>query len=253
VEHVLGKVTGSYGQPTGPDAVLDIVVDPRWLREARTIEVDLPRHLSCAACKGAGCDICAQSGALTVRERFEPAEVVRLTLPTREIESEASADSQRTSLLLRVQGRGGLPQAGSGVTERGRLLLRINCAGSVSECVREVANEEITSLSPLHRANLVNYEEGVPSSATSPTGGVRQPLVSRDVAPSPEVPAPSLPVTRRSYLPEPIGNEPTPNVESPAAPARPARAERRHGIRWLDVAIGLFVVLLGAAAAWFLL
>lgn len=52
-----------------------------WMAQGQTIEVELPRHLHCAACQGAGCDSCGQSGAITLRGRTEPAEVVVLSLP----------------------------------------------------------------------------------------------------------------------------------------------------------------------------
>ena len=254
-EHVLGRVTGEYSHPSGPDALLDIIVDPGWLRDGRTIEVDLPRNLSCAACNGTGCDACAQSGALTVRERFEPPEVVRVTLPRYELGPDSSADSQRISMQLRVQARGGLPPEGSTAT-RGCLLLRLRCAGSISECVRDVPDEQVTSSSTLSRAELVNAV--VPSSSTTPLAP-QQTLISQSATPHPVPAMPAsetvAPQTRRSTAPEP--GRATPQLEARKAvakePEQAIPAVRRVQFRWSDVAIGLFVMLLGAALAWFLL
>lgn len=255
-EHVLGKVTGDYGQPSGPDALLDIVVDPRWLREARTIEIDLPRHLSCVACAGAGCDICGQSGALTVRERFELPEVLRVTLPKHDLGPESSPDSERATLLLRIRGRGGLPKSGS-VATRGRLLLRLRCKGAISECVREVADDQLSIPYSSSREALV--VEGVPSSSSTAVGS-QQTLASQRATPQRyppnPPPEPSAPETRRSTSPATRRVDPQPlpgkGVEKQPGIATPAVA-RAPRIRGIDIAVGLFVMLLGAALAWFLL
>jgi len=63
------------------------------------------------------------------------------------------------------------------------------------------------------------------------------------------------PQTRRSTAPEP--GRATPQLEARKAvakePEQAIPAVRRVQFRWSDVAIGLFVMLLGAALAWFLL
>jgi len=256
-EHVLGKVTGDYGQPGGADALLDIVVDPKWLREARTIEVDLPRHLCCAACSGAGCDVCAQSGALTVRERFELPEVLRLTLPRHEIGLDLPPDSQR-SLLLRIHGRGGLPASDGGASVRGRLLLRLKFTGSVSDCVREVPDEQVTSSSTLNRADVVSTDENAPSSALSPVGASPRTVISlkSSAPPNPSGLAKDFesPETRRSVNPQsrrespPIGTIVSAQAGHPLVPS----ARPRGRFNWIDIAVGLVVMLIGAIAAWFL-
>jgi hypothetical protein len=79
------------------------------------VELELPRHLLCAACEGGGCDTCGRSGAVTLRERGEPPDMIEVALP--------HADSQDV-FVIRLPGRGGVAPAGSGLP-RGHLLLRI--------------------------------------------------------------------------------------------------------------------------------
>jgi hypothetical protein len=78
------------------------------------IELELPRHLVCAACEGGGCDICERSGGVTLRERGEPAGLVEVTLPA----------DQEATFVIRLPERGGLPPLGSDLP-RGNLLLRV--------------------------------------------------------------------------------------------------------------------------------
>lgn len=79
------------------------------------MEFELPRNLTCAACEGGGCDACERSGAVTLRGRGDPVELVELSLPKGERDE---------PFLIRVPERGGLPPAGSELS-RGHLLLRV--------------------------------------------------------------------------------------------------------------------------------
>ena len=251
VEHVLGKVTGDHPTAGGPDALLDIVVERRWLREGRTIEVDLPRHLVCAACLGAGCDVCGQSGAITVRGRSEPPEVVRVTLPHHDLESDAIPESSQRSILLRIQGRGGLPESGVWPAQRGRLLLRIRVGGTLSGCVREVPDDEVVSSSTVSRADYLESEPK-PASSVAPvtSAAVPEPVVGHAVDGGVEG-AVEPPATRRSV--SPVRNPVLPLAEpaKKVAKAPPVVARSRGRLTWRDVVIGLFVLLIGAALAWF--
>ncbi len=257
MEHVLGKVTGDFEKAGGPDALLDLVVDRRWLQEARTIEVDLPRNLGCAACEGTGCNICGQSGAITLRERSEPAEILRVTLPRQELAAESDPDSQRV-ILLRIQGRGGLPSSGVWPAQRGLLLLRIKPFGTLSDCVRAVDEDQIVSSSLLARAELVVQSEE-PTSTISPRTHVERPNVGQcqtSESPSDYSVKEQSPGTRRSLAPDNSERKEPAHVVSdePAIP-QPAKISRSRwgGLRLRDVLIGLLLLLLGAAAAWLLL
>ena len=78
------------------------------------VELELPRNLVCATCDGGGCDSCERSGAVTLRGRGEPADLLRVTLP----------GEQSEAFVIRLPERGGLSPLGSGLP-RGHLLLRV--------------------------------------------------------------------------------------------------------------------------------
>jgi hypothetical protein len=97
-----------------------VKVRREWLVAGEVVELELPRNLSCAACGGGGCDACGRSGAITLRSRDEPAEVVEVTLPARP--SGEAPDSR--GITLRIPEQGGLPEPGSDLP-RGVLLLTV--------------------------------------------------------------------------------------------------------------------------------
>ena len=67
VAEVLGRVVqAELESPRGPDASHRIRVPKDWLEQGAIIELELPRHLTCRACEGGGCDICERSGAVTL-------------------------------------------------------------------------------------------------------------------------------------------------------------------------------------------
>ena len=237
MEHVLGKVASDCEVLSGPEAILDIVIDRRWLSDECTIDVDLPRHLGCAACEGAGCKICGQSGAITVRDRSEPPEVLRLTLPRQTLDPRRVSDCKR-ALLFRVQGRGGLPNDGAGKVQRGRLLLRIKFSGSVSSCVRIVGEDPVISSSTLTRADLV-----CPSNKSV--------LQVADGEASENVQNLRTGTKELGLGAALLRFEPT-TVAVSLATIKPAR-RRWGGLPWRDIAFGLTLLVLGAAIAWLVL
>jgi hypothetical protein len=97
-----------------------VKVRREWLSVGEVVELELPRNLACAACGGGGCDACGRSGAITLRKRDEPAEVVEITLPAR------AADElpEPRGITLRIPEQGGLPAHGSDLP-RGVLLLTV--------------------------------------------------------------------------------------------------------------------------------
>jgi len=102
--------------------VLHRVRVPReWLTAGEIIEVELPRNLACAACGGGGCDTCGRSGAISLRQRDELAEVVEITLPARPA---AEPELEAQGITLRIPEQGGLPEPGSDLP-RGTLLLTV--------------------------------------------------------------------------------------------------------------------------------
>jgi hypothetical protein len=99
-----------------------VSVKRSWLVRGETIELSLPRNLTCAACKGGGCDRCERSGAITLRQRGVEAMPIQVPLPQR------SADELATepTLVLRIPEQGGV--APKGDLPRGLLLLQIVAA-----------------------------------------------------------------------------------------------------------------------------
>lgn len=109
--------------PRGPDVVHRIRVKRSWLLDGETIQLTLPRNLTCAECAGGGCDRCERAGAISLRARGEAAPLLTVPLPKR-----AAADLDREpTLILRVPDQGGLPRPGLDLP-RGLLLLRIEAA-----------------------------------------------------------------------------------------------------------------------------
>ena len=112
---VLGRVVSSdLGSPRGPDALHRVRVPKAWLKHGALVELELPRHLVCAACDGGGCDVCERSGGVTLRQRGEPADLVQVSLPA----------ERHETFVIRLPERGGLPPVESGLP-RGHLLLRV--------------------------------------------------------------------------------------------------------------------------------
>jgi hypothetical protein len=142
---VLGRVTGGgLNVPRGPDVSHRVKVPSTWLDEGLLIEVELPRHLRCAACDGGGCDTCERSGALTVRGRGEPAEIVEVRLPQRGPES--ATDSR--PITIRIPELGGLPAEGEDLP-RGHLLLGVIAAAEADPSVRLLEPAPAPVLAPV--------------------------------------------------------------------------------------------------------
>ena len=151
-----------HDTPRGPDVVHRIAVKRSWLERGEVIEFTLPRNLSCAACVGGGCDRCARSGAISLRGRREPPEVLTVPLPKRlpdELEREAV-------VVLRVPDQGGFPEPGSPLP-RGLLLLSIAAASKSDAGVSRVRGG-LASLPPAKRRSLpdVEVERAAPESET---------------------------------------------------------------------------------------
>jgi hypothetical protein len=127
VPEIIGRVLPDKDEPRGPDAGLKVRVVRDWLVRGEQIELEIPRHLTCARCDGGGCDACERSGAITVRGRQEPAELVQVTLPKRDV-----ADDE-TTVLLRIPGHGGFSTEPG--LPRGVLLLRVTPADVADESV----------------------------------------------------------------------------------------------------------------------
>jgi len=157
---VLGRViTGEHGAPRAPDACHRVRVPRGWLTEGATIEVVLPRNLTCARCEGGGCDACDRSGAITVRGRADPPDLVPVNLP---------AGERNTPFVIRIPDHGGLPAEGSTLA-RGHLLLRVEPSSQVDPSVRLFQSREamarlesgVRPVDKAGRGKLVTVRPGV--------------------------------------------------------------------------------------------
>ncbi len=130
----MGRVTGALEVPRGPDVKHRIRVPASWLAAGAEVELELPRNLACAACEGGGCDACDRSGAISVRGRKEPVELLTVTLPTRADDLEGTGSGR--TLVLRVPDRGGLSTIPS--EPRGLLFLHISTSHEPDPTVRRI-------------------------------------------------------------------------------------------------------------------
>jgi hypothetical protein len=137
---VLGRVVpGDLERPRGPDANHRVRVPRTWLERGAVVELELPRNLVCAVCDGGGCDACERSGAVTLRGRGEPADLLQVTLPGAHAEP----------FVIRLPERGGLPPLGSGLP-RGHLLLRVEPSAQADANVSLAAS--VPALGAIRRA-----------------------------------------------------------------------------------------------------
>ena len=145
----MGEVVGklavrSEDEPRGPDVVHSIAVPPEWLTNGETIEVELPRNLTCAKCEGGGCDACERAGAVSLRGKQEPGELLQVSLPARSADSETRTERV---IVLRIPEHGGFSETAQ--LPRGFLLLRVTAGrkpdAGVSLCAHQVTHEPSTS------------------------------------------------------------------------------------------------------------
>jgi hypothetical protein len=201
VAEKLGRVNtySAHQVGRGADVTLRVTVPAEWLNLGRTIEIELPRNLVCARCRGGGCNTCNQSGAITLRGKTELSEVVQVALPLQKSSetseatptvsgspvqasqsSEHGPDSQPRSarpVLIRIPECGGLPDATKSEVARGWLFLEVGLANEPSQNVRCIDDDdEPLSSSKMLRAELRPNE-------MPPTGdsfaAVNPPLSSR--------------------------------------------------------------------------
>jgi hypothetical protein len=97
---------------------------------------------------GGGCDRCARSGAITLRGRREPAEIITVPLPKREAEEL----EREPVVVLRVPDQGGFPEPGLELP-RGLLLLSIAAASKTDAGVNRVRGGFL-SLPPARRRSI---------------------------------------------------------------------------------------------------
>ncbi|MGE5788312.1 MAG: hypothetical protein ACM3ZE_27195, partial [Myxococcales bacterium] len=175
MSEILGKVTtASHEIPRGADVSFRISVPEQWLADGRTIEIELPRNLTCAKCSGGGCSVCGNAGAITLRSRTDLPELVQVVLPLFSLIEAAMPQARAAGvgasarkgpsrpIMIRVPECGGLPDSGAGEITRGLLLLTVEIGAEASSNVRILDEESIDSSKMLRAV--------VRTSGKSPTG-----------------------------------------------------------------------------------
>jgi hypothetical protein len=156
VPDVLAKVTTrTLDVPRGPDVIHRIRVPRAWLEAGDMVELELPRNLTCAACEGGGCDTCERAGAISLRGRQEPPEILSVTLPKRQ----PDVDRELRAVVIRIPEQGGLPPEQGEILPRGLLLLRVEPAAVADRGVTRVA----TAARPLSQRVMLSLH--IPASA----------------------------------------------------------------------------------------
>jgi hypothetical protein len=112
----LARVTRDLDEARGPDVLCSIEVPAAWFEVGATLQISLPRLLSCARCDGGGCDACGRRGAFEQRASgianevaivlpIQPAgssTAVRLRLPALGARAPAETELPSGHLLLTV-------------------------------------------------------------------------------------------------------------------------------------------------------
>ncbi|HET7543838.1 MAG TPA: hypothetical protein VFK05_28395 [Polyangiaceae bacterium] len=133
---VLAKVTArALDVPRGPDVTHRIRVPRAWLESGELVELELPRNLTCAACAGGGCDACERAGAISLRGRQEPPEILTVTLP----KLQPNEGGEPRAVMIRIPEQGGLAPDQGEILPRGLLLLRVEPGAVADPGVARVA------------------------------------------------------------------------------------------------------------------
>ena len=104
---------------------MNLSVPEDWILTGATLEIELPRNLACASCGGGGCDKCDRSGAVSLRGRNDPAELVEVTLQSSSVSDDVPSSRTRR-IVVRIPERGGHPPSGGAESlPRGNLLLSV--------------------------------------------------------------------------------------------------------------------------------
>jgi hypothetical protein len=141
---ILGRITGTIDCPRGPDAQMSVSVPEEWIAGGATLQIALPRNLTCATCHGGGCDRCERSGAVSLRARRAEAETVEVTLPRGAAQAAGASAAPGTarSVVVRIPERGGLPET-TPELPRGHLLVSIRPGAEPSRGVTRLKTPSV--------------------------------------------------------------------------------------------------------------
>jgi hypothetical protein len=141
---------------------MSVSVPEDWILAGATLEIELPRNLQCATCGGGGCDTCERSGAVSIRGRKDPVELVEVTLPKVASPAGDAPSSSARKVVMRIPERGGVATVDASLP-RGNLLLSV-CAGA--EAARGVTRLTGPSVPPPPMPEILS-----PVPVPAPAGG----------------------------------------------------------------------------------
>jgi hypothetical protein len=122
---------------------MNLSVPEDWILTGATLEIELPRNLACASCGGGGCDRCDRSGAVSLRGRTDPAELVEVTLQPGSVSDDVPSSRTRR-IVVRIPERGGhAPAAVGAPLPRGNLLLSVRAGPPPPRGVKRLAGPSI--------------------------------------------------------------------------------------------------------------
>lgn len=121
---------------------MNLSVPEDWILTGATLEIELPRNLACASCGGGGCDKCDRSGAVSLRGRTDPAELVEVTLQSSSVSDDVPSSRTRR-IVVRIPERGGHAPASGGAVPRGNLLLSVRAGPPPPRGVKRLAGPSI--------------------------------------------------------------------------------------------------------------
>ncbi len=115
-----------------------VEVPSAWFVEGASMEVRLPRLLSCARCEGGGCDACGRRGAFEHAGSGAPSEVV-VTLPAQPPDTTAPVRLRLPAHGARAAEDSGLPNGHLLLTIVPRLLEEAQVSPSVRKLPTSIA------------------------------------------------------------------------------------------------------------------
>lgn len=122
---------------------MNLSVPEDWILTGATLEIELPRNLACASCGGGGCDKCDRSGAVSLRGRNDPAELVEVTLQSSSVSDDVPSSRTRR-IVVRIPERGGHAPPSSGApVPRGNLLLSVRAGPPPPRGIKKLAGPSI--------------------------------------------------------------------------------------------------------------
>lgn len=150
----LARVTADLAEARGPDVACSIEVPVAWFEAGATLQIQLPRLMTCARCEGGGCDACGRRGAFEQRAAGIASEVA-VVLPRQPAATCAPVKLRLPALGARAPrspAAGGAPLAPAAVPDAPQVELEPSLGEAPAAETREVPAAEAQALEGLEGA-----------------------------------------------------------------------------------------------------